>query len=82
MIFFPLFLSQYACGNWAKTNPIPDGKSHWSTFDKLWQDNQRVMRVLLEEKVDDRRCSSCEKARNYYESCLDRSGCSQLEFSN
>lgn len=65
---------QYSCGNWAHANPIPDGKSRWSTFDKLWQDNQRVMRDLLEREDGMEECPSCVKAKNYYESCLDRNG--------
>jgi predicted metalloendopeptidase len=39
---------QYACGGWERSNPIPDGKSSWSTFGKLWQDNQQVLRNILE----------------------------------
>jgi predicted metalloendopeptidase len=39
---------QYACGGWERANPIPDGKSSWSTFGKLWQDNQQVLRNILE----------------------------------
>ncbi len=39
---------QYACGGWERANPIPDGKSSWSTFGKMWQDNQQVLRNILE----------------------------------
>ena len=35
---------QYACGGWIRSNPIPDGKSSWNTFKKLWQNNQNTMR--------------------------------------
>ena len=38
---------QYACGGWIKSNPIPDGKSSWNTFKKLWQNNQNTMRSEL-----------------------------------
>ena len=40
---------QYACGGWVSSNPIPDGKSSWNTFKKLWQNNQNTLR--LEEKL-------------------------------
>jgi hypothetical protein len=40
-------LIQYACGRWIKMNPIPEGKSIWGTFDRLWQENQIVMKTLL-----------------------------------
>ena len=38
---------QYACGGWFKNNPLPEGKSVWGTFAKLWQDNQYVMKNVL-----------------------------------
>lgn len=38
---------QFACGNWIKANPIPDGKSMWGTFVKLDQQNQLVMKNAL-----------------------------------
>lgn len=38
---------QYACGEWIKTNPLPDGKANWGAFNKLWQDNQAIMRSVL-----------------------------------
>lgn len=37
----------YSCGDWIKSNPLPDGKSNWGTFSKLWQDNQAIMRSVL-----------------------------------
>ena len=40
---YPLYL-QYACGGWMDANPIPDGKSSWNTFKKLWQNNQNTLR--------------------------------------
>lgn len=42
---------QYACGGWQKKNPIPDGKSSWSTFKKLWQENQNILRTILEKNM-------------------------------
>ena len=40
---------QYACGQWIRMNPIPEGKSIWGTFDRLWQENQVVMKSILGE---------------------------------
>ena len=37
---------QYACGGWINSNPIPDGKSSWNTFKKLWQNNQNTLRYV------------------------------------
>ena len=64
---------QYACGGWVRRNPIPDGKSSWNTFKKLWQTNQNKLRALLErnQTAADRECEACRKARRYYGSCTD-----------
>lgn len=40
---------QYACGSWIRKNPIPEGKSMWGTFDRLWQENQIAMKTVLGE---------------------------------
>ena len=40
---------QYACGSWIRQNPIPEGKSMWGTFDRLWQKNQIAMKTVLGE---------------------------------
>lgn len=40
---------EYACGGWVETNPLPDGKSIWGAFGKLWQENQLVMKNVLGE---------------------------------
>ncbi|KAG9508882.1 hypothetical protein GZH46_02612, partial [Fragariocoptes setiger] len=60
----------YSCGNWIKSNPLPEGKSSWGTFGKLWQENQLVMKNVLETS-NFRPGSAEEKARIYYLSCLD-----------
>jgi len=67
---------QYSCGGWIKANPIPDGKSSWNTFKKLWQDNQNTLRNLLERNQTemDKQCAACTKARDYYSSCVDANG--------
>lgn len=41
---------QYACGGWIRENPIPEGKSSWGTFQKLWQQNQLVIKIALGNK--------------------------------
>ncbi|XP_065582225.1 endothelin-converting enzyme homolog isoform X2 [Artemia franciscana] len=65
---------QYACGGWLNNNPVPDGKPTWGTFDKLWQDNQLVMKAILEESYNASDVSTGDaeqKAKIYYHSCLD-----------
>jgi len=67
---------QYACGGWLRANPIPDGKSSWNTFKKLWQSNQNTLRTLLERNATkmDNECKACKKAKKYYNSCVDSNG--------
>ncbi|XP_076831918.1 endothelin-converting enzyme 2b isoform X3 [Brachyhypopomus gauderio] len=38
---------QYACGGWIRKNPLPDGRSRWSTFNSIWDQNQAVLKHLL-----------------------------------
>lgn len=63
---------QYACGGWIKANPLPDGKSIWGTFGKLWQENQLVMKNVLEDEKTELKSEAERKARTYYYSCLDK----------
>lgn len=61
---------QYACGNWIKRNPGPDGASRWNLFQSLWNENQRVLKKVLESELNT--TSKAElKAQGYYRSCLD-----------
>lgn len=38
---------QYACGNWANHNPLPDDKSSYDAFNKLRDDLQVIMRGII-----------------------------------
>ena len=69
------FVPKHACGGWEKLNPIPDGHSSWSMFEKLWERNQLVMKNSLEE-VDKTlpEENAKKKAYAYYVSCLDPNG--------
>jgi len=62
---------QYACGSWIRQNPIPEGKSMWGTFDRLWQKNQIAMKTVLEQSADSLANEAEKKAQKYYQSCLD-----------
>lgn len=41
---------QYACGGWIRKNPLPDGRSRWSTFNSIWDQNQAMLKHLLGER--------------------------------
>ncbi|XP_065318657.1 endothelin-converting enzyme homolog [Gordionus sp. m RMFG-2023] len=62
----------YACGGWINDNNIPDGSSSWSHFQALYQKNQYILRKILETKNKTFDSTAEEKARIYYESCLDQ----------
>ncbi|KAL8188117.1 UNVERIFIED_CONTAM: Endothelin-converting enzyme 2 [Gekko kuhli] len=61
---------QYACGGWIKRNPLPDGRSKWSTFNSIWDQNQAVMKHLLENASFNSTSEAERKTQRYYLSCL------------
>lgn len=64
---------EFACGFWKKHNFIPDGRSAWGTFSKLTQDNQLVLKNIIED--DRKKFSGAElKAKIYYDACMDLNG--------
>ncbi|HWA27750.1 MAG TPA: M13 family metallopeptidase [Lacunisphaera sp.] len=40
--------AHYAWGNWAKSNPVPEDKSRWGSFNELDQYNQNALKGILE----------------------------------
>ncbi len=40
---------QYANGGWMMNNPLPDEFSRYGSFDKLAEDNQKMVRTIIEE---------------------------------
>ncbi|XP_012171205.2 endothelin-converting enzyme homolog isoform X2 [Bombus terrestris] len=62
---------EYACGGWIKKNPIPDGNSMWGTFDKFEQDNQLVIKNVLEKPFAEMKSKAEKKAKYYFLSCMD-----------
>ncbi|XP_071557180.1 neprilysin-4 isoform X1 [Temnothorax nylanderi] len=66
---------QYACGNWAKRNPIPKDKAGYDTFEMLRESLDSVLRELLEDPIprdadeldgDD----ATVKAKHLFQSCM------------
>lgn len=66
---------QYACGNWAKHNPIPKDKAGFDTFEMLRESLDSVLKELLEEPVA-RNISGLDtddatvKAKHLFQSCM------------
>lgn len=38
---------KYACGQWIKANPVPDGRSMWGMFNELEMNNQLIVKNSL-----------------------------------
>ncbi|KAG9462160.1 hypothetical protein GDO78_014800, partial [Eleutherodactylus coqui] len=68
----------YACGGWIKANPIPDGHSRWGTFNELWEQNQAIMKHLLENTTMNFSSVAEHKAQRYYQACLNESKIEEL----
>jgi putative endopeptidase len=70
---------QYACGGWMKANPIPSDQAIWGRFDELDQNNQIILRKILEKSsaADPKRNPTDQKIGDYYASCMDESAIEQ-----
>lgn len=67
---------QYACGNWAKRNPIPKDKAGYDTFEMLRESLDSVLRELLEDPIPRRDTGEIDgddatvKAKYLFQSCM------------
>ncbi|XP_060533581.1 endothelin-converting enzyme homolog isoform X2 [Cylas formicarius] len=62
---------EYSCRKWVKANPVPGGKSNWGTFMKLEQQNGLIIKRVLDQPVETFKSKAEEKAKMYYDSCVD-----------
>ncbi|KAG5836976.1 hypothetical protein ANANG_G00234360 [Anguilla anguilla] len=69
---------QYACGGWVRKNPLPDGRSRWSTFNSIWDQNQAMLKHLLENGTFNSTSEAERKTRDYYLSCLNEQRIEEL----
>ncbi|XP_048470863.1 endothelin-converting enzyme 1-like [Rhincodon typus] len=69
----------YACGGWIKGNPLPDGKSRWGTFNKLWDHNQAIMKHLLENTTLTTTSEAERKAQHYFQACMNMQKIEELQ---
>eukprot|EP00064_Thunnus_orientalis_P020848 superscaffoldBa00005980_g20998 len=61
---------QFSCGGWIRKNPLPDGRSRWSTFNSIWEQNQALLKHLLENGTFNGSSEAERKTQSYYLSCL------------
>jgi endothelin-converting enzyme/putative endopeptidase len=66
---------QFACGNWLKRNPIPPDQASWGVDSKLQEQNQLVLRQILDDaaRPNPGRTAVQQKIGDYYASCMDES---------
>ncbi|XP_053420283.1 endothelin-converting enzyme 2 isoform X3 [Nycticebus coucang] len=61
---------QFSCGGWIRRNPLPDGRSRWNTFNNLWDQNQAILKHLLENATFNSSSEAEQKTQRFYLSCL------------
>jgi putative endopeptidase len=65
---------QYACGSWKKNNPIPADESSWGRFSVMYENNQKILRGILEDSAAHMERSEVDqKIGGLYQSCMDES---------
>jgi len=63
---------QYSCGGWQKNNPIPPDQTSWSVYGKLYEDNLKLLRSILEQaSTEMERDAVTQKIGDYYGACMD-----------
>src|SRR6266699_6631432 len=63
----------YSCGGWQKKNPIPPDQTSWSVYGKLYQDNLKFLRGILEEAAANtgQHDTVTQKIGDFYAACMD-----------
>jgi len=64
---------QYANGNWLKNTEIPATESRWGTFNILGDNNNTILRQILEEASKTRAAAGTDSQLigDFYNSCMD-----------
>ncbi|UOQ54008.1 M13 family metallopeptidase [Hymenobacter cellulosivorans] len=68
---------QYASGTWLKNNPVPAAESRWSSWNQLINQNETVMRQILNDAAANRTApkgSNLQKVGDYYATAMDSVG--------
>jgi putative endopeptidase len=63
---------RYSCGGWQKANPIPPDRTSWSVYAKLFEDNLKLLREILEQAaIAKQRDAATQKIGDFYGACVD-----------
>ncbi|HUI84075.1 MAG TPA: M13 family metallopeptidase [Candidatus Binatia bacterium] len=69
----------YSCGGWEKNNPIPPDQASWSVYGKLYEDNLKYLRSILEQASSaPERDPITQKIGDYYAACMDEAAVEKL----
>jgi putative endopeptidase len=71
---------QYSCGGWQKKNPIPPDQVAWGVYGKLYQDNLRFLRGILEQASAAKgpRDAVTQEIGDFYAACMDEPAVEKL----
>ena len=69
----------YSCGGWQKKNPIPADQTSWDVYAKLYQDNLKFLRGILEEAAATKtgRNKVTQEIGDFYGACMDETAVNQ-----
>src|SRR5262245_4111718 len=64
---------QYVNGTWVKNTQIPPSESRWGSFNSLAEDNNVLLRQILEEdsKTESKEGSDAQLIGDFYSACMD-----------
>jgi endothelin-converting enzyme/putative endopeptidase len=69
----------YTCGRWMKNNPIPPDQTSWSVYGKLYEDNLKYLRGILEEAAAAKnRDTVTQEIGDYYAACMNETAIEKL----
>ncbi len=70
---------EYSCGGWRKMNPIPPDQTRWSVYGKLYEDNLKYLRGILEAAASAKdRDAVTQKIGDYYAACMNEAEIEKL----
>jgi putative endopeptidase len=70
---------QYACGGWMNANPIPPEEASWGRFDVLFENNQKILRSILEDSATHQdRSTIDQKVGGFYQACMNEDDIEKL----
>ncbi len=64
---------QYACGGWQSNNPIPPDQTSWDVYRKLYEDNLKYLRSILEQagSLEADPDAVTRQIGDFYTACMD-----------